>query len=129
MSSVLDDKASGAYIQKSYLGFHEKKTGSEYLGIKANHYDGELSGIAQALEETREVQMLAILTDSKPAISTLRKLDNGAAPPRPEIEARILNELCRRSDTNKDTFVAWVKATRGSKETKKPTIYAEWPQS
>ena len=69
---------------------HEDKTGSEYLGIKAIHYDGELSGIAQALEEAREVNMLTILTDSEPAISNLRKLDQGTAPPRSEIEARVL---------------------------------------
>ena len=47
-------------------------------------------------------------TDSKPAISALRKLDQGIAPPQSEIEARILEELCRRADS-KDTCVAWVK--------------------
>ena len=75
--SGLNDKASGAYTRKCHVGFHEDKTGSEYLGIKATHYDGELSGIAQALKEVREVNMLTILTDSKPAISALRKLDRG----------------------------------------------------
>src|SRR5258706_8643312 len=77
--SGLDDKAAGAYTRKSYLGLHGEKTGSEYLGTRATLYDGELSGIAQALEPSREVQMLAILTDSKPAISTIKKLDTGAA--------------------------------------------------
>ena len=42
--------------------------------------------------------MLAILTDSKPAISAIEKLDKGIAPPRSEIEARILKELCKRAD-------------------------------
>ena len=32
--------------------------------------------------------MLAILMDSKPAISVLRKLDGGLAPPGSEIEVR-----------------------------------------
>ena len=96
-----------------HLGLHEDKAGSEYLGIKATHYDGELNGITQALEEAREVNMLAILTDSKPAISALRKLDNGADPQRSEIEARILKELCGRED--KDTCVAWVKGHKGIK--------------
>ena len=76
------------------------------IGTRATHYDGELSGIAQALEELREVSMLAILTDSKPAISTLRKLDTGAAPPRSEIEARILKEICSRFHEKDDTCVA-----------------------
>ena len=85
--SGLDDKASGAYTLKS--GLHEEKVGSEYLGTRATHYDGELSGIAQALEGAREASMLTILTDSKQAVSTLRKLDQRRAPPRSEIEARI----------------------------------------
>ena len=110
--SGLEDKAAGAYTRKSYLGFHEEKTGSKYLGTRATHYDGELSGIAQALEDSREVQMLAILTDSKPAISTIKKLDTGTAPPRSEIEARILKELCRRTG-DQDTCVTWVKGHKG----------------
>lgn len=109
--SGLDDKASGAYVRKNHLGLHEGKARSEYLGIKAIHHDGELSGKAQALEESREVNTLAILTDSKSAISTLRKLDTEVAPPRLEIKARILKELCKRGD--KDTSVAWVKAHKG----------------
>ena len=42
--SGLDDKASGAYTRRCHLGIHEDRAGSEYLGIKATHYDGELSG-------------------------------------------------------------------------------------
>ena len=57
------------------LGFHEDNAVSEFLGTKATHYDSELNGIAQALEESKEVNMLIALTDSKPAISALRKLD------------------------------------------------------
>ena len=57
--------------------------------------------------------MLAILTDSKPAILTIRKLDTGAALPRSEIEARILKELCRRTHDQNDTCVAWVKGHKG----------------
>ena len=59
--------------------------------------------------------MLAILTDSKPAISTVNKLDTGEAQPRSEIEARILGELSRRSSGNQDTCVAWVKGHKGIK--------------
>ena len=54
--SGLEDKAAGAYTRKSYLGFHKEKTGSEYLGTRATHYDGGLSGIAQALEDSKEIQ-------------------------------------------------------------------------
>ena len=58
-----------------------------WLEQRPSHYDGELNGIAKALEGAREVRMLAILTDSKPAISAIKKLDKGFAPPRPKIEA------------------------------------------
>ena len=111
----LDDKAAGAYTWKCFLGFHEEKTGSNYLGTRATHYDRELIGIARALEEAREIQMLEILTDSKPAILTINKLDTGEAQPRSEIEARILGELCRRSSGNQETCVAWVKGHKGIK--------------
>ena len=57
--------------------------------------------------------MLAILTDSKPAISAIRKLDKGLAQPRSGIEARILEDLCKKID--KDTCVAWVKNHKGIK--------------
>ena len=60
--------------------------------------------------------MLAILTDSKPAISTVKKLDSGAAPPWSEIEARLLKELCKRTGNNQDTCVAWVKGHKGIQE-------------
>ena len=53
--------------------------------------------------------------DSKPAISTINKLDTGEAPPRSEIEARILRELDRRSSGNQDTCVTWVKGHKGIK--------------
>ena len=72
-----------------------------------------MESCSQREEESREVSMLAILTDSKPAISTVRKLDAGAAPPRSEIEARILKELCSRTRDQEDTCVAWVKGHKG----------------
>ena len=59
--------------------------------------------------------MLTILTDSKPAISALRKLDKGITPPRSEIESRILKELCGRADNDTITCVAWVKGHKGVK--------------
>ena len=68
--------------------------GSEHLGEKATHYSRDLAGIAQAMEKAREVNMLAIHTDSKPGISTLTKLDRGLTPPRSEIEARELTKIC-----------------------------------
>ena len=86
--SGLENKAAGAYTRSSHTGLHKERSGSEYLGTRATHHDGELTGIAQALEESRDVNLLAILTDSKPAISTIKKLDSGTAPPRSEIEAR-----------------------------------------
>ena len=90
--SGLEDKAAGAYIRKCHLGFHEDKAESEYLGTSLRaptHYGGELSGIAQALEGTREVNTPAILMDSKSAISAIKKLGKGLAPPRSAIEARV----------------------------------------
>ena len=72
------------------------------MGTRATYYDSKLNGISNALEGAREVNILAILTDSKPAISAITKLDKRLVPPRSEIEARILEELCKRADS-KDT--------------------------
>ena len=44
---------------------------------------------------------------------TVRKLDSGTAPPRSEIEARILSEPCKRSHEQLDTSLAWVKGHKG----------------
>ena len=112
--SGLDDKASGAYMRNCHLGLHDAGSGSEFLGIKATHHDGELSGIAQALKGAREVGMLAILTDSKSTISVLGKLDQRLASPCSEVEARILEELSRRG-RDSDTRVVWVKGHKGIK--------------
>ena len=104
--SGLGNKTAGAYTCSTHTGLHSDSAGSKYLGTKATQFDGKLNGIAQALEESREVNLLAILTDSKPAISIIRKLDSGTAPPRSEIEARILSKLCGRSHNHKDTGLA-----------------------
>ena len=106
----VEDRAAGVYTQRCHLGFHNSILDLGYLGIKATHYDGELSGIAQALVGARQVSMLAMPMDSKPAISTQRKLDKELAPPRSETEAR-------------DTCVAWVKGHKDIKVTRKPITY------
>ena len=99
------------------MSFHKDKAESEYLGTRATHYDGErlgigiscsrvlnkktkknrkndgeLNGIAKALEGAREVNMLAILTDSKPAISAIEKLDKGSPGHVPGLRHGTLQE-------------------------------------
>ena len=117
--SGLETKAAGAFTRTSYTGMHGEKTGSNYLGTKATHCDGELNSIAQALEESREVNLLTILTDSKLAISTIRRLNSGTAPPWSAIEAQILEKLCKRSNDHLDTGLAWVKSHKGIEGNKK----------
>ena len=111
--SGLDNKGAGAFTRSSHTALHGDRSGSRYLGTRATHFDRELSGIVQALEESRDVNLLAILTDSKPAISAIGKLDSGTSPPRSEIEAQILTELCRRKRNNLDTSLAWIKGHKG----------------
>ena len=99
--------------------------GSKYLGIKSTHFDGELEGIALALEKHTHTHshphshtstnLLAILTDSKPAIRVLEKLDSGTEGPRSVIEARIQHTLDIRKNNNQDTYIAWVKGHKDIK--------------
>ena len=76
------------------------------MGTKATHFDGELEGIALALENHTENLMLAVLTDSKPAIRALEKLNLGIEGPRSLIEARIQHALESRKQDNLDTYIA-----------------------
>ena len=51
-----------------------------------------------------DTHLLAIMTDSKPAIRTLEKLDSGAEAPHSAIEARIQKTLKpEKTDTWKPT--------------------------
>ena len=87
----------------------------KYLGTKSTHFDGELEGIALALEKHATTHMLAILSDSKPAIRVLEKLDSGTEAPRSIIEARIHRSLESREHDKLDTYVAWVKGHKDIK--------------
>ena len=108
--SGLNLKAAGGFC--SNPNKTDKSTalsGSKYLGTKSTHFDGELEGIALAMENHKENLMLAILTDSKPAIRVLEKLNSGTEGPRSTIEARIQHALESRKLDNLDTYIAWVK--------------------
>ena len=50
--------------------------GEQYLGIKATHFDRELVGIALALEEHNDTNMVVLLSDCKPAIWVVEKIDS-----------------------------------------------------
>ena len=109
--SGLNDKAAGGFCSNPNRldqTRQPERQGSEYLGTKATHFDGELEGIALALEKHTEADtnLLAILTDSKPAIRTLEKLDSGKEATRSAIEARIQRTLEIRKNKNADTYIA-----------------------
>ena len=118
-SSGLENKASGAFTRSNWANLHKERSGSKYLGTRATYFDRELNRIARALEESREFNLLAILTDAKPAISTIRKLDSRTASLRSKIEAWILDKLCKRSHDYLDTGIAWVKGHKGIEENEK----------
>ena len=122
--SGLNDKAAGGFCSNPSRLDKERQPemqGSGYLGTKATHFDGELEGIALALEKhtDADTHLLAIMTDSKPAIRTLEKLDSGAEAPRSAIEARIQRTLEIRKDRNADTYIAWVKGHKDIKGNEK----------
>ena len=118
----LGNKAARALIHSSYTGLLGDTTGSKYLDTRAIHFDGKLNGRVQALEESRGVNLLAILTGTKLAISMISKLDKGTASPWFEIQVRILNELCKRTHEQKDTSLAWVKGYKGIEGNEKADI-------
>ena len=84
--SGLDDKAAGGLCSnpnRQDKDWQPEIMGSEFLGTKATHIDGELEGIALALEKHTDkgTNMVALLSDCKPAIRTVEKLDRGEEAP------------------------------------------------
>src|SRR5258706_6469914 len=89
----------------------------KYLGTRATHIDGELEGIALALEahNKNKTGMLAILSDCRPAIRTVEKIDSGIEGPRSHIEARIQSALESRESEHLETHISWVKGHKDIK--------------
>ena len=68
-------------------------------------------GIALALEghNYQNTGMLAILSDCKPTIRLVERLDSRTEAPRSSIEARIQRALEIRENRKLETYLAWVK--------------------
>ena len=92
-------------------------SGERYLGTRATHIDGELEGIALALEAHNEKNtgMLAILSDCRPAIRVTEKLDSGTEGPRSSIEARIQRALEIRENKQQETYLMWAQGHKDIK--------------
>ena len=63
--------------------------------------------------------MVALLSDCKPVIRMVEKIDLGIAP-QSAIEARIQLALETRKEGLQDTYLAWVKGTKTLREMKRP---------
>ena len=61
--------------------------------------------------------MVALLSDCKPAIRVVEKLDSGTEAPRsrPSIEARTQHALEERESKLQETYIAWVKGHKDIK--------------
>ena len=87
--SGLGSKAAGIFCSNPNRLDKDRqpdRSGDQYLGIKVTHFDGEL-----ALEGHNDTNMdtVALLSDYKPAIRVVEKVDSRTEAPRPAIEARI----------------------------------------
>ena len=121
--SELDNKAAGGFClnptrpDKTHI---PNLSGDRYLGTRGTHIDGEtdgeLEGIALALKAHNEknTDMLAILSDCRPAIRVTEKLDSGTEGPRASIEARIQRALETRGN-KQGTCILWVKGHKDIK--------------
>ena len=123
-TTAFTDKSEGGFCSNPNRTDKERQPellGSEYLGTKSTHFDRELEGIALALEKHTHTgtYLLAILTDSKPAIRVLEKLDSGTEAPRLAIEARIQHTLEVWENNRQETYIAWVKGHKDIKGNEK----------
>ena len=118
--SGLNNKAAGGFCSNPNkpprtLDPIPDLSGKKYLGTRATHIDGELEGIALALEAHEQTGMLAILSDCRPAIRTTENLDSGTQVPRSHIEARIQEALETRGNQQLETMITWVKGHKDIK--------------
>ena len=124
--SGLNDNAAGGFCANpnrlDKVGQPEISEG-KYLGTKSTHFDGELEGIALALERHTEIgtNMVALLCDCKPAIRVVENLGSGAEAQRSQIEARKQHTLETRENNRQETYIAWVKGHKDIKGNKRPT--------
>ena len=109
--SGLENKAAGAFCSNPTRPDKERNpddlSRGKHLGTRATHIDGELEGIALALEAHGDTGMLAILSDCRPAIRTTENLDSGTREPRSHIEARIQTALETRERQQQETVRRW----------------------
>ena len=104
--SGIDDKAAGGFCSNPNRLDKDRQpdlSGGQYLGIKVTHFDGELAGIALALEGHNDTNTVTLLSDCKPAIRVVEKIDSGTVAPRSSIEARIQLALETRKARLQDT--------------------------
>ena len=101
---------SGCFSQDR-KGNPERETG-RYLGNKSTAYDGELTGIALAVEDHDSASLL-VVTDSRAALARTVALSEGA-PPQSGAERDIKKGLAARTArTALDTAITWVRAHIG----------------
>ena len=128
--SGLDNKAAGGFCSNPNkpprtLDPMPDLWGNKYLGTRATHIDGELEGIALALEAHEQTGMLAILSDCRPAIRTTENIDSGAQGPRSHIEARIQEALVTRGNRQLETMISWVKGHKDIKGNERADILSK----
>ena len=128
--SGLDNKAAGGFCSNPNKPPRATDPtpdlwGKSYLGTRATHIDGELEGIAIALEAHEQTGMLAILSDCKPAIRTTENLDSGAQGPRSHIEARIQEALETRGNQQLETMISWIKGHKDIRGNEKADILSK----
>ena len=70
--------------------------------------DAERAAIAQAAKAHKETEDLLILSDSTTAINTVLELSEGR-PPRSGIERALSTTLRKRTESGKNTRIAWVR--------------------
>ena len=67
------------------------------------------------MERHKDKNMVALLSDCKPAIRVVEKLDSGVEAPRSAIEARFQHALETRESKLQETYIAWVKGHKDIK--------------
>ena len=111
--SMLEDKrVGGGWYGKGWMGCSPQ--GNSHVGVTATVWDGEITGMAEVVESFERGERILLLTDSRAAISAVKKAGRTGKARTREL-ARLMKTVEKREEEGGKGAVAlgWVKAHIG----------------
>ena len=109
-SKAKDGRVAGGWAKDTFEG--GPRDGGKYLGEGTTVWDGEITGMAEALGKGPKDRRVLILADSKVAIQAVKKAGRTGKVRTGEL-VRVIKEIKERQRMGHGVRLAWVKAHMG----------------